>query len=191
MKSLYMIVIEPPAILRDKIERIRSEFAESYNCKAGLKNPVHVTLIPPFNEDDDYEEELKSIIKSWAAKQKTFDLTIKGFDTFRKNGVIFLSVVPNKELKELHKGLATQLTRFLQPILKTNQPYHPHITIGYKDIPKDLFEQAVKDYMPRKFEEHFIVESLSFWKHEGKSWNTIASLPLEREDNSIRQPSLF
>ena len=97
----------------------------------------------------------------------------------------------NEALKQLHKGFTTQMTRILQPLVKNNQPYHPHFTIGYRDIPKEVFPEAMKDFLPRKFEAAFNVDSICFWKHNGTSWETIATLTLKKKEDSIGQASLF
>jgi 2'-5' RNA ligase len=76
-------------------------------------------------------------------------------------------------------------------MVKNNQPYHPHFTIGYRDIPKELFPEAMKDYMPRKFQAEFTVDAIHFWKHSGTRWETIASFPLRKKEESVGQASLF
>ncbi|MBS1587392.1 MAG: hypothetical protein JSS82_17800 [Bacteroidetes bacterium] len=48
VKCQYLLAIRPPAELTDEIHQIRIAFAEKYNCKAALKPPVHITLLPNF-----------------------------------------------------------------------------------------------------------------------------------------------
>ena len=152
---------------------------------------LYMMALMPYKEHTNHELEVKSSLSRWCAQQKNFILRINGFDAFRKNGVLFINVEKNESLKELHKGFTTQMTRLLQPSLKNNQAYHPHITIGYRDIPKDVFEEALRDYLPRKFEADFPVEAVHFWRHNGQRWETIDSFPLLKEENSIRQAALF
>jgi 2'-5' RNA ligase len=190
-ERLYMMAIVPPPDLAEEIGKIREEFAEAYNCKAALKQPVHITLYPPYKEFDDHEAEVRKVLTKWVATQTSFDLEISGFDAFKDNGVVFLDVVKNDSLKQLHKGFSSQLTKLLQPKIKSNQSYHPHITIGYRDIPKEVFPKAVKDFLPRKFASSFRVDRVLFWRHNGKNWETIGSFPLNSIDKSEVQPLLF
>jgi 2'-5' RNA ligase len=190
-ERLYMMAIVPPADLSERIVTIKKEFAEAYSCKAALKPPVHITLYPPYKEFDDHEPEAKKVLSGWVCLQPNFKLKIKGFDAFKSNGVIFLNLEKNEELKQLHKGFTTQMTKLLRPEIKNSQPYHPHITIGYRDIPKEVFPQAVKDFLPRKFEAEFPVEHVYFWRHNGKNWETIAAFPLAVNGSSKAQATLF
>ena len=177
-KRLYMFAIVPPADLSDRIISIKKEFAEAYNCKAALKAPVHITLHPPYKECEDHEAKARKILSNWLGLLPRFTLNIRDFEAFHSNGVIFLNVEKNDDLIQLHAGLAKRMTNLLSPQIKDNQPYHPHITIGYRDIPKELFAQAVEDFQSRRFEACFEVESAHFWRHNGKIWETIATFPL-------------
>jgi 2'-5' RNA ligase len=190
-ERLYMIAIMPPPDLSRRIVTIKKEFAEAYHCKAALKAPVHITLYPPYNEVDDHESEARKVLLKWVCQQPNFELKVKGFDAFKSNGVVFLNLEKNEKLKQVHKGLTRQMTNLLQPDLKNNQTYHPHITIGYRDIPKEVFPQAVNDFLPRKFEATFKVEEIYFWRHNGKNWETIASFPLMKTEKSETQATLF
>lgn len=190
-EKLYMMALVPPTTLSKSIEEIRKEFATAYHCKAALKPPVHITLYPPYKELESHEEEAKNILSKWASGQLPFEITLHGFDAFKNNGVLFINVIKTEALKQLHKSFSLQMTRLLQPTLLPNSSFNPHITIGYRDIPKELFPEAMKDFLPRKFEASFIADHIFFWKHNGKIWNTIASFPLKNENSSIRQTILF
>jgi len=188
---LYMMALVPPEAITDHIEAIRQEFAGAYNCKAALKPPVHITLYPPYKETEAHEKELERVLSRWAKHQVPFHVVLKGYNAFEKNGVIFIDVEKNEQLKNLHKGCTSQMTRLLQPDRKQTQTFHPHITIGYRDIPKERFHEAMNDYLPRKFEASFHVGEIAFWKHNGKHWATLSEFPLKKEDESIRQTTLF
>ena len=186
-----MLAVVLPPELTDKILTLKKEFAEAYQCKAALKPPVHITLYPPYKDCDDHESEVKKVLTKCLGSQEVFDLQIKGFDAFKNNGVIFLDILKSDQLKQLHKGVTTQMTKLLQPDIKDNQPYHPHITIAFRDIPKDIFPQAVKDYLPRKFEAKFTVDKVCFWRHSGRNWETIGVFPFRKAEISEIQTSLF
>jgi len=190
-KTLYMMAMVPPDDLRMKIENIRHEFAQAYHCKAALKPPVHITLYPPYKELENHENEIIKRLSAWCDQQITFDVALKGFGTFRRNAVIFINVEKNDLLKELHRGLTTQMTKLLQPELKTKHTFYPHVTIGYRDIPEHHLEEAIKDYLPRKFEAVFQVDKIEFWRHNGTKWNTLYTFPFQNQIHSVRQVSLF
>ncbi len=190
-ERLYMIALMPPTEMTREIEAIRQEFAEAYQCNAALKPPVHITMHAPYKEFESHEQKVKAALIKWAAMQPSFDLSLDGFGSFKNNGVIFINVEKTEALKQLHKGLSALMTKTVPPDIKSQQTFNPHITIGYRDIPKDLFPQALADYTPRKYKANFKVDHIYFWRHNGKSWETIATIPLSKNDNTIKQQALF
>jgi 2'-5' RNA ligase len=191
MRSLYMIAIVPPEELRIRIEKVRFEFAAAYHCSEALRPPVHITLYPPYKDDKIHESAVIALLQQWAAQQKCFPVSLQNFGSFERNGVIFIDVEKSKELKALHKSLTTQMTKLLE-LHQLDRPkdFHPHFTIGYRDIPKDLFPGAVKDYRPRKFEASFEVNEIVLWKHSGKNWVTLERFAFH-EPEQHKQPTLF
>ncbi len=178
-EKLYMLAIMPPPAVRREIEEVRNAFAHTYGCKAAMKHQVHVTLYPPFKTATADEAEIEKALLQGLATLEHFVINVKGFDSFIRNEVIFLKVELSEPLKELHKEISNILAGRLQPAPRKDQPYHPHITIGYGDIPRERFTEALKDYLPRKYEARFAVEEVYLWRHNGKSWDTIATLPLK------------
>ena len=173
--------------MRREIEEVRNEFAHTYGCKAALKHQVHVTLYPPFKNATTDEAEIEKTLLQEIATREQFVINIKGFDSFIRNEVIFLKVELSEPLRELQKEIANILAGRLQHAPKKDQPYHPHITIGYRDIPRQRFTEALKYYLPRKYEAHFAVEQVYLWRHDGKRWDTIATMPLKAPGISVRQ----
>jgi 2'-5' RNA ligase len=190
-ERLYMMALMPPPDLTERIETIRKSFAEAYQCKAALKPPVHITLYPPYKESEAHEQELKRTLSRWCSGQQAFNVFLKGFNAFKQNGVIFIDVETSQPLKDLHKGFTTEMTKLLEPEIKNRQAFHPHITIGYRDIPPALFAEAMKDYLPQKFKASCAIDAVYFWRHNGKYWETIEAFPFQKQEDLIRQPALF
>ena len=186
-EKLYMLAIMPPPAVRQHIEEVRNAFAHTYGCKAALKHQVHVTLYPPFKNATADEAEIEKALLQGIATRKQFVINVEGFDSFIRNEVIFLKVELSEPLKGLQKEISNILAGGLQSAPKKDQPYHPHITIGYRDIPRGRFTEALKDYLPRKYEARFAVEEVYLWRHNGKSWDTIATLPLKEPGGSKSQ----
>lgn len=164
-----MFAIMPPEELAKEIHDIRIAFSEKYDAKAALKPPVHITLIPPYFAYPETEEAIIPAFDKWSAEQTAFSLQLKNFNVFKGNGVIFIDVEKNAQLKQFHKGLSTQYSEFFEAKWKYSFP-HPHITIGYRDIPKTVFPQAMEEYLSRTFEATLPVNSFYLWKHNRKFW---------------------
>jgi 2'-5' RNA ligase len=159
----------PPEELAKEIHELRIEFSEKYTAKAALKPPVHLTLIPPYFAFPETEEAIIPAFENWASEQAAFSLELKNFNVFKGNGVVFIDIEKNKQLRQFHKELYVQYGEFFEPKRKYSFS-HPHITIGYRDIPKTLFPQAMEEYLGRAFEATFPVNSFYLWKHNRKFW---------------------
>jgi 2'-5' RNA ligase len=184
--ALHMVALMPPPELTRQIERIRHEFAASYHCKAALKPPVHITLYPPFRTKEESENLLACTLSLCCSRQPEFPVQIKNFGAFRRNGVIFITVALSEALVNLQRDMAGELNKLLTADIGTHQSYHPHITIGYRDIPAHVFPDAVMVYEGKSFEGSFQVEEVCLWKHTGILWETIERFPLSGK----RMPSV-
>ena len=170
MNNLYMFAIMPPQSLAQKIDDERKNFAEKYKCIKALKPPVHITLYDPFKEPVEIEREIMGM-QSWAERQRPFEVELKNFNFFRHSTspVIYIDVVKNDSLSMLHKTFMEQIKKYLFTE-KNNNKYTPHITIGYRDVPAAIFPEIMHEYSRRRFSASFEVNSIYFWKHDGKNW---------------------
>lgn len=172
-ESLYMFAIVPPAALEAQIHNERVIFAEKYNCVKALKPPIHITLFPPFEERPAFENRVAGLA-SWVAQIAPFKIKLQGFNFFiRESPVAYIDVVPNDALQRLRSGFVEELTKYTQ-VKEFPGPYNPHFTIGYRDIPPDVFPQIVAEYSAKAFDGEFDVNSIYLWKHDRTSWRAVA-----------------
>lgn len=190
---LYMVAIMPPAVLSSTIHEKRVDFSKKYSYVAALKPPVHITLFEPFliRESDVplFEENLNKIQK-WAEHQQAFDINLLNYNFFnnREHPVVYIDVVKNTFLKQLHSGFLRQLRKFVSLDHPSSPSYKPHITIGYRDIPAKTFSSIKADYRQQAFSGSFNCGSIYLWKHDRKNWQ------IEREFQfkyKLQQLSLF
>lgn len=177
-KCQYLFVVTPPEELANEIHQIRIEFAEKYQCKAALKPPVHITLLINYWALPRTENKLLWL-HDWAATLKPFEVRLKNFGTFPGNGVVFIDVEPNEELQSLHRGLAVIKQMLPSGTIRSAGTLNPHITIGYRDIPKEKYEAAAAEYLGRDFQAAFMVDKFCLWKHNGQKWETLHSYKME------------
>jgi 2'-5' RNA ligase len=174
-----MWAIMPPQPLTEKIENIRNEFAEKYKAVAALKPPVHITLLPPYKAVSSTEEPLIAFFEEWATTQKAFSIALNAYDFFPRNGVVFIDVVENNRLEDFRKELRRQFLKLLPAAeVERSSSFHPHITIGYRDIPRGVFPLVQQEYSGRSFAADFVAGAFYFWRHTGQRWITIQSFPL-------------
>ncbi len=178
-KHLYMVALVPPKKVIDRVEEVRQEFAQNYKCKAALKNPVHITLLPPFQLEEEFEEELLAKLKEGENRNR-FLLEASNYGSFTENEILFISVNKPKPLAELQAFVAKTVRGNFETSEKhsNKEEFHPHITIGRKDIPKGRFADAVKEYSELKFSAKFEIKSFYLWKHNSKEWEVYNRFPL-------------
>lgn len=55
--------------------------------------------------------------------------------------------------------------------------FHPHMTVGYRDLTFENFQKAWKVYKEKEFKTKFLVNEISLLRHDGK-WTPIAKRAL-------------
>jgi 2'-5' RNA ligase len=84
--------------------------------------------------------------------------------------VIFIDVVPSDALQALQSALEQYMLIQTGISIKAYSAYHPHITIGRKDIPKQLYTTAEQEYKRKIFQTTFPCNEISLLKHNGARW---------------------
>jgi 2'-5' RNA ligase len=115
------------------------ELFKKFGLEAGLKQPPHITIKPPF-EAEDLELHFKYIEKL-AKEIDPFEISIKGFNHFG-NKVIYLDVMHNEKLFALNKKITLDLHESKDEMIF-------HSTIAYSDINNKEFQEAY-DMMIKK-----------------------------------------
>ena len=169
--KLYFIGIIPPKDSYDGACKLKHYFKEHYNSKASLNSPPHITLHMPFQWKEEKENELIEKLQFFSSEIKNFNLQLSNFGSFPPR-VIFIHVVPNDELSDLHKSLHRFAKRGLN-VFNANYkdlPFHPHITLAFRDLKKPMFAKAWEEFQTKEFKYQFNVDRFALLKHNGKTW---------------------
>ena len=169
--ALYFIAIVPPSPIFEQATELKNHFKQQYKSKAALNSPPHITLHMPFEWKVKKEEELVSKLSLFSKSKKTFELELKNFGCLAPR-VIFINVIENKLLKdfqfELHRWCKTELNIFNAQY--RDLPFHPHLTLAFRDLRKPMFEKAWKEFEFKEFSGSFIADRFSLLKHNGQVW---------------------
>lgn len=175
----YFIGIIPPSPVREQALELKQIFKDQYQSKAALNSPPHITLHMPFEWKAKREKELIDQLTKFSNTQPSFIISLSGFSCFAPR-VIFIQVKACDLLttvqKQLHRFCKTQLNLFNAQY--QDQPFHPHLTVAFRDLKKATFQQAWEEFKDRKFEAEFKVNQLVLLKHDGKRWQPFADLLL-------------
>lgn len=174
MSDIYFIALIPPSPLKDEIQELKLEVKQKFNSSHSLNAPPHITLLSPFRLEDQNTEKLDQLIQDFSQEIKPFEVRLNDFSTFPPR-VIFIDVVQSPKLMDIQKKLE-ELARKNADLFNYNyaeRPYHPHLTLAFKDLTKSNFYRAWKEFEDRTFEASFTADALHILKHTGENWKVI------------------
>ena len=172
--SKFFIALVPPMPVLEQAQQWKEYFKVEFNSKAALNSPPHITLHMPFEWKAAKENLLIEQLAAFAQIQQPFYVELKNFGCFDPR-VIFIQVEENQKLKALQSALThfckTKLNLFNANRL--DQPYHPHLTVAFRDLKKTLFPKAWTFVKNLDFYAQFECRQLVLLKHDGKVWQQV------------------
>jgi len=175
-QSLYFIAVIPPDPIFQDAQELKEHFASVYDSKASLNSPPHITLHMPFKLSDKKVEKLIKTLSDLSTEHGSFELEFNGFKAFQPR-VIFMSVTKQERLNRLQKSVQTAMKTKLNVFNANYQerPFHPHLTLAFRDLKKDKFEVAWQEFKEKKYHKTFMVKNFCLLKHDGKRWEVFQS----------------
>lgn len=170
----YFIAIIPPQPACEKIEQFKNHIKDRYKSKAALNSPPHITLHMPFEWKASKEAVLCDRLKNFFDGMQSLEVDLLNFSCFAPK-TIFVNVTTNKELERMEKELYGFCKKELNLFNARYQdlPFHPHVTIAFRDLRKAAFGEAWNEFKDKKFAEKFKVVKVALLKHNGKLWEPL------------------
>lgn len=177
--TLYFIAVIPPEPFRREAWELKEHMRDKYRSKASLNSPPHITLYPPFKLEKE-EEALINDLKQQAAIIEPFRVQLKDFGAFPPR-VIFIDVQEQPALHKLQKAISKCLDDYVQEEggKKEERPYHPHMTLAFRDLSKPYFKEAWKEFNERELSYSWQVDEFTLLRHNGKKWEEYQQFPLK------------
>jgi 2'-5' RNA ligase len=169
--QLYFIALIPPSPVYEEALHIKEYFKEKYHSKGALNSPPHITLHMPFEWKEKKEEKLLDALEGFSKGKKSFSVSLQNFSCFAPR-VIYIDVTPSPELNQLQ----TDLHRFCKIELNLfnaqyrDLPFHPHLTVAFRDLRKEQFTAAWQEFQHKSFSGEFEVNKITLLKHSGIHW---------------------
>lgn len=175
----YFLAVVPPEPVYAKALKLKNYFKEKYNSKASLNSPPHITLHMPFQWREEKEQDLTNAFSRFQTEVSPFNLKLLNFGSFPPR-VIFIDVIPGDELARLQKDLLRFCKRELNLFNADykNQPFHPHLTLAFRDLKKSIYAEAWQEFRTKSFDAEFLVDKFHILKHNGKVWQAFREIPL-------------
>jgi 2'-5' RNA ligase len=165
--SLYFVALTPEASFTSFIRTRQLEMCDLFGVCRALRTPPHVTLVPPFRCIEDYKKDLQNALSE--TNFEPFDLPMIGMGKFGKR-VIFIKPEINGELKRLHTATQIAYNPWSKP---EEQPFHPHFTIGYRNL-EPVFDEAWVYFQEVKIPPVAKMVKVALFKHLNKRWQILS-----------------
>lgn len=176
--AIYFVAIIPDPGVLAEVKAFQRYVSEHFGSSRALRAPPHITLIPPFkwhqSEIDKLESELEAITKAL----QTVKVQLKNFNCFPPR-VVYVDVEKNKALENLQSGLQRHLNLKLEiKSDRPDRPFHPHMTVAFRDLRKEMFRQAWEYFSKVSYQREFVVEQICLLQHNGAQWDENAYFKL-------------
>lgn len=177
--ALYFIAIVLPPPLDALVTELKFHFREHYGSKAALRSPPHITLHMPFKWPEKREKELVAELEKFCSERESFEVELNNFGCFPPR-VIFINVIKTAELEGLQRDLSYYCRNKLN-LFHANwrdQPFHPHVTLAFRDLRKAKFAEAWPVFKDRAFTARFTAKAVTLLKHNGREWEVMAKIQM-------------
>ncbi|WP_288447366.1 RNA 2',3'-cyclic phosphodiesterase [uncultured Chryseobacterium sp.] len=174
MKKMYFIAIYPPQEMIEEIKEFKRDLAIHYGNSKALKNEAHITLFPPFSREREMENDIHTAFQKINTEITPFEIELNGFGSFPnpKNPVVFVQPENNPHLTELYHNVKQQFNF-------GTYSFHPHITVGYRDLSWENYLKAWEKYASKEYKTKFLVDKILLLRLDGH-WVPIAEKKLTK-----------
>ena len=172
MEHLYFIAILPDNLIRKELTDLKYVAKDKFNSSKALNSPPHITLVPPFKCEYAKEKQILETLKKISKTTKEFYITLKGFNKFDKK-VIFVDVEKNEELYKLKEKVIRSIESIMPELKNNSNKFHPHITIAFRDLKKEIFPEAWKYFSKIEYYRIFKADNITLLRHDGKKWQIV------------------
>jgi 2'-5' RNA ligase len=186
----YLLVIDIPAALRERIEEQRAVLAEKYNIIQPQVGRPNVSLAR-FSAVKMKEERIIQRLQAIAQDEKPFVIDLQDFGSYPMHA-IFIKIANQQRVLQLIKKL-----KQARRIMKTEKedPYFlqdPNIVLAGR-IQKENYIEAIKEYPHKKFSGRFLVNSFLLLKRAGdeKKYTLVKRFDFQSLPVSAGQGVLF
>lgn len=171
-QKLYFVALIPPKQIYERTMKLKEEVAEKFDSRAALKSPPHITLHMPFGFKEEKEDKIYQVLKDYVEEQISFSIHQNGFGSFAPR-TIFINVQQTSDLDQFRSDLVRKMRRELNldNADYKDQPFHPHMTIAFRDLKKSRFQEAWNYYKDQEFLGDWECNQVALLKHNGQSWD--------------------
>ena len=185
----YMVVINPPASMREKLDGIKQEFKKNH---PGVQiNGGANLLLVKFSTWEMMEEKIVQRLKIIGMAAAPFKIQLKDYGSFPSH-TIYINITSVLPVKELVRELKSIQRLMKSPAADPHFPDEQHFTIAAR-LNHVQYEKAWSEYAHRHFTGSFIADSMLLLKKvQGeKRFQVVERFDFMNLPVGIRQGELF
>lgn len=176
-KTLYLVALLPSRETQARVRDLQQQLADDFGVVAALRSPPHITLIPPFAATDGDIVQLQDKLWKLLRGQQQVAFSVNGFGHF-DDRVIFIQPRQSNAVDGLQKLLVELFQTQIKWLkAKLDGPFHPHITLAYRDMKPEQFPIIWDAVSQGTFTSHEEVSSVFILRHDGQRWRVFAEVP--------------
>lgn len=177
-QALFFVALLPPPDLQAQVTAIKQEIEQTYQSRAALKSPPHITLQPPFRWPKKEDGQLKACLLEFAQQYPPIPVTLSGFGAFPPR-VIYVDVLRQGLLMTIQSDLLNYMaaTLGIEDKKSRNRRFAPHMTVAFRDLKPATFRRAWPEFQERQFSAKFVSRTLTLLKHCGERWESSSEFP--------------
>ena len=171
----------------DAVKTLQHRVQTAYHSRAALRSPPHITLRAPFRLPLDQVRCVKQVLSEFATRYPPFSVELGGFGCFPSR-VVFVRVIENQVLFAIQHDLIKTLAenQIVGSSEQTFRPFHPHITIAFRDLIQRHFRALWGEVEYKSFADRFTAEGITLLRHNGKIWTAEADFAFGQEKFGVR-----
>jgi len=170
MLQKYFIAIVPPEAILSEIKNIKEYVSKHYNSHGALQSPAHITLHMPFVWEEEKEEKLLDCLNGFSFEDSPL-IKLNNFNSFEPR-VVFINVEKDETLFLLQQKLVLHVKKTLNLFNQSDnlRGFHPHITIAFRDLKKQIFYKLWDEFKSKGFKTAFNCNQLALLKKGKLNW---------------------
>lgn len=154
----YNLRIVPPNTIFEEVTALKQLFEFAYGKQPLTRSKPHITLAS-FKMNSKYQADLMAIFDQ-LSQNKTFKLQIRGFDTFVSSNTLYLKVLKNKSIEEIHENVGSLHQEKVKSKLRSfHIPLIPHMVISKTDG-KRMLKESFKYFQKNSYSTEIEVSHL-------------------------------
>ncbi|WP_234567287.1 2'-5' RNA ligase family protein [Rhodohalobacter sp. 614A] len=161
----FLVVFDLPKWVDKYVIQQKEDFAERFGSFPSRTSIPHMTIaqFPYWVQDQDT---ILALLQDALYRLKPLQIELNGYDSFSRNSkVIYIHVDESEDLQKLRGPF----NRIKQLYNYTNKDFFifkkPHVTIA-RGLQEDVFEEAKRDYIPRRYRSSFVKSKLKVLRRE-------------------------